>query len=335
MDGQSSTTSATGSLQTGDTITVGVLRGLQHRDRDDLSSCSPASSNCSAVVNGVGAVATITLADSGGTCNVGDSTTATFNDRRDHEHGHDRWSTETVKTSADTTATNAAVTILAAGKLPTAVTVSATTLVAYARATWTVNFSTPTATRRAPRRRPDHHHLHQRLLHPGNPDGHPRRRLLELLGHRHWQALELFGLTITLAARRWHLLAHRHDARDATIAGITNTSPGSSIETVKTSNDSIAETRHAQLHDPRGRSDRRVVHRLAGIPPAPAPPGRSASTATSALLNGDTIVNLPAGFSLPATPTITLTVRDTACAATGTASGTTLISSRSRARHAS
>ena len=316
------TTSATGSLQTGDTITVAYSAGFNTATATTVQLLG-GFSNCSAVVNGVGTVATITLADSGGTCNVGDSTAATFTIAGITNTATTGGSTETVKTSADTTATNAAaVTILAAGT-PTAVTVSATTLVAYARATWTVNF-TPTAT--GGLRAGDQ--ITTAFTTGFSIPAIPTVTLVA--GFSNCSATATGGVgavaTITLANNGGTCSLTGTTPASLTIAGITNTSPGSSIETVKTSNDSIAANATA------------VTILAAAAPTAVSFTGspQTASarstwtvgfTATSALLNGDTIaVNLPAGFSLPATPTITLTGAGyTSCAATGASSGTTLI----------
>ena len=316
------TTSSTGSLQTGDTITVTYSAGFNTATATTVQLLA-GFTNCSAIVNGVGTVATITLADFGGTCNVGNSTPATFTIAGITNTATTGPSTETLKTSADTTATNAAVvTILAAGT-PSAVTVSATTLVAYARATWTVNF-TPTAT--GGLRAGD-----QITTTFTTGFSIPAVPVVTLVaGFSNCSATATGGAgavaTITLVNNGGTCSLTGTTPATLTIAGITNTSPGSSIETVKTSNDSIAASATA-------------VTILAAAAPtavsfAGSPQTGSARstwtvgfTATSALLNGDTIaVNLPAGFSLPTTPKIALTGAGYAsCTATGAASGTTLI----------
>ena len=314
------TTSSTGLLQAGDTITVTFSAGFNAATATTVTLLD-GFSNCSAGVSGVGAVATITLADSGGTCAVGNSAPTSLAIAGITNTSTTGPSTETVKTSVDTTAANAAAVTIAGVGTPTAVTVSATTLVSYARAKWTVNF-TPTSTGALKAGDTVTVTFTPGFSVPATPT------IVLGAGFTNCSAAATGAgavATITLADNGGSCALPPSTAASLTIAGVTNTSPGASVETVKTTADTTAG--NAASVTILAASGPTAVS-FAGTPQTGSARSTWAIgfTSTSALLNGDTITTvLPAGFSLPPTPTITLTGAGySSCSATGAVTGTTL-----------
>ncbi len=314
------TTSSTGSLQTGDSIVVTFSGGFNTATATGVTLLS-GFSNCSAAVNGVGIVATVTLADNGGTCAVGDSAAASFSIDGITNTASTGSSTESVKTSADTTATNAAPVTIAGVGTPTAVTVSATTLVSYARTKWTVNF-TPTATGALY----DGDHITVTFTPGFSVPATPTITLVAGFTNCTATATGAGAVaTITLVDNGGSCALPPSTPSSLMIAGVTNTSPGAAVMTVKTTADTTA-----------GNAGSVTILAASGPPAvsfAGSPQTGSARstwtvgfTATSALLNGDTITTVfPNGFSLPPTPTITLTGAGySSCSATGAVTGSTL-----------
>ena len=314
------TTSATGSLQAGDTITA-TFSAAFNTATATTAAVLTGFTNCSATVSGVGLVATITLADFGGTCALADSTAASLAITGITNTSTTGASTETIKTSADTTAANATAVTIVAQTSPTLVTVSSTSLVALARATWTVNFKTSsTGTLRSGDT------ITTTFSSGFSVSATPTITLGAGFSNCSATATGAGAVaTITLANSGGTCVLPPSTAASLTIAGVTNSSAGGSTETVKTSADAVAA--NATLVTITATSAPTAVS-FSGAPQN----GSARSTwtvgftATSALLDGDAItVAIPTGFSLPTTPAIALTGGGYAsCAATGAASGTTL-----------
>ena len=97
--------------------------------------------NCSAAAaTGAGSVATITLADNGGTCLLPASAAASLT-VAGVVNSSAGASTETVKTTTDTTAANAAAVTITAASTPTSVTFAGAPQTAGAESKWTVGFT--------------------------------------------------------------------------------------------------------------------------------------------------------------------------------------------------
>ena len=130
-----------GSLRAGDTITVTYTAGFNAANVT-TATLGVGFINCSATVTGVGAVATVVLANSGGICSLPASTVASLTIAGVVNGSTTGTVQPTVKTSADTTAVSETGVTMVAATAPTAVTVSSTSLAAGARANWTANFTT-------------------------------------------------------------------------------------------------------------------------------------------------------------------------------------------------
>ena len=184
--------------------------------------------------------------------------------------------------------------------------------------------------------RHDHDRLPRGLLHPHQPDGHPRRRLH---GHLHESCGSVTdtsgsttGPTLTITLPAGCVLAAAGQ-RIAHVAGITNapaaTYPAASW-TINTSADTTTASPAAAITIAAATAPTAVT--FAGAPQT----GLARATwtvgytATTALKAADTItVGFPAGFSIPTNPTVTLgggyagTCTNPATAVTDTSGSTT------------
>ncbi len=313
------TSSANGALRTGDSITVTFSSGFNAANVT-TATLGAGFVNCSATVTGVGTVATVVLADNGGTCALPASTAASLIIGGVTNTSTTGSSTETVKTSADTTATNAtAVTIAALGS-PTGVTVDSTSFSAGVRASWTVNFTSTAAG----------------ALRAGDKVtvtfsagfAVPATPAISLLnGFRNCSATATGAstvATITLANSGGTCALPAATAASLAVAGVTNTSTtGSSTETVSTSADTTAASAAAVTIV--GATSPTAVTvsstSLAALARATWTVNFTPSTSGSLRASDVITISFSTGFSVPATPTIALTGGFTNCSAAATGSG--------------
>ncbi len=311
------TPTATGALRAGDNVIVTFSAGFAVPAAPPISLLD-GFRNCAATATGAGTVATITLANSGGTCSLPASTAGSLAVAGITNTLTTGSSTETVSTSADTTAANATAVTIVAATTPTAVTVSATSLAALARATWTVNF-TPTTTG---------------SLRAGDTVtvtfaagfSVPATPAIALTGGFTNCSATATGsgsvATITLADNAGTCLLPASAAASLTVAGVVNTSAGASTETVKTSADTTAANA-AGVTITAATTPTGVT--FAGAPQTAASASKwtvgFTASASGSLRAGDTITaGLPTGFSAGSTPTIALTGGFTNCSATAATS---------------
>ncbi len=169
------TSTATGALRTGDTVSVAFpnATSIFTVPASPTVFLTKGFKNCAVGSTSLATTTlTITLADNGGVCSLPSSTVAQVQilGVTSGIAGTVTAANWTVRTSADSTAGQVGASIvIAAATTPTAVSFASTTLAANARGTWTVGF-TSTATRLAPGRRHGDRRLperHVRLHRPG------------------------------------------------------------------------------------------------------------------------------------------------------------------------
>ena len=302
------TPSATGLLEDGDTITV-TFESTFTVDPNPVITLGPQFTNCSAVGVGSGNVATITLADSGGTCSETTAATTMTILGASAPAPAKQGLNYSVKTSSDTTA------LAATGTLGTYGPATASTITAFtgspqkasARSTWTVTFTSGA----------------NGYLRTGETltvtfgagyvvPASPTVVLASPFSTDHCALASASDVgqvvTITLAEHRRQLplFRRRPPESPSTIAGITNPAVASA-DTLSTSSDSTAASTTPTIA-------------AAGTPTAVTVSSTSlaasakatwttnfSATSTGALEGGDTItVTFSAGFAVPPTPAITL-----------------------------
>ena len=322
------TASASGGLRAGDTITVTYPTNFVVQAGPDDVLFKTGFINCVGTVTGSVTVATITLANNGGTCALPNGADASFQLLGVTNRPTTGAITATVKTSSDTTAaTSASVTLVAATSV-TAFTVASSSLNVNARATWTFNFTTSgtgnlrdgnsiTATFPAG------------FAVPANPT------IIPLFGFAPKCTLSATGagqvVTITLANNGTSCFQANGSVLELQILGVTNGPTTGAVQpTIKTSNDTTTVSATA------------VTMVAATTPTAVsfasttlAANARSTwavgftSTASGDLQDGDTVTvafpNATSVFTVPANPTVLLTKGFKNCAVASAVTATTTV----------
>ena len=322
------TSSATGALTTGDTITV-VFPGTFTVPASPTITLTGSYTNCSANGVGSGTTVTVTLADNGGTCTHAGSASGALSIKFLTNPGAGaiaaaNWS---VKTSTDTVAVNpaSAVTINAA-TAPSAVSFSGAPQTGGAHSTWTVGFTTSASGALAAGDTITGV-FNSGFTVPATPT------VTLTSGFTNCSAVATGSgqtATITLSDNAGTCAVANSAAATLKLAGLTNPAAGSLLNTtftVNTSRDTATASPASNV----------VIAAATSVTGAVfSASTRAASTsanwtvdfttsATGALAAGDTLtVAFPAGFTVPATPTITLPVGFANCTGAGAGSGTTV-----------
>ncbi len=321
------TASASGALAAGDTITTVFPAGFTIPATPTVT-LTGAYSNCTATATAAGTTVTITLADNAGTCALANSASgalklAFLTNPAAGAIAAANWS---VKTSVDTSARNpaAAITIAAATQTG-APTFTGVPQTGSARSTWTVGFTASASG----------------ALAAGDtittvfPAGFtiPATPTVTLTGaYSNCTATATAAgttVTITLADNAGTCALANSASGALKLAFLTNPAAGAIAAanwSVKTSVDTSARNPAAAITIAAATSPTPVTFSASTRAAGASATWTVAFTASAsgALAAGDTITTVfPAGFTIPATPTITLPSGFTNCSAAATSAGTT------------
>jgi hypothetical protein len=322
------TSSATGALTTGDTITV-VFPATFTVPASPTITLTGSYTNCSATGVGSGTTVTITLSDNAGTCTHANSTSGSLTIKFLTNPGAGSISATSwsVKTSTDTVAVNPASSVtINAATAPSAVSFSGAPQTGAAHSTWTVGFTTSASGALAAG------DTITAVFNSGfTVPASPTVTLTS--GFTNCSAVASGSgqtATITLSDNAGTCSVSNSAAATLKLAVLTNPAAGSLLNTTFT----VATSRDTATASPASNVVIAAATSVTGA--AFSATTRAASTsanwsvdfttsATGALAAGDTLtVVFPAGFTVPATPTITLPVGFANCTGAGSGSGTTV-----------
>ncbi|HET7146118.1 MAG TPA: hypothetical protein VFI10_02870, partial [Gaiellaceae bacterium] len=320
------TTSASGALAAGDTITAVFNAGFTVPATPTVQ-LTGGFTNCAATGTAAGTTVTITLSDSGGACAVGNSSAATLKvvGLTNPAASTLTNTTFTVKTSRDTaTASPGANVVIAAPTKVTAVSFSGAPQTGGALSTWTVGF-TSTSTGALAAGDTLTIVFNSGFTVPATPGVTLTSGFSNCTASA---AAAAQTVTVTLSGASCALASTT--AAALKLSGLTNPGAGSLLNTtfsVKTSTDTVVSNPAANVTVNAATSPSSVTFAASTRAAAAAATWTVGFTASpsGALDAADTItVVFPAGFTIPASPTITLPSGFANCSATATGSGTTV-----------